>query len=374
MARRDVTFDINANVQGEQELETLARELENLGQQAAESAPEVARFANRLREIASQQSLVNQFRAQRTALDQTSAALSEARQRTAALAVQIRNTAAPTRQLQNQFERARREVRQLAQAEQDQRLGLQQLRGALQGAGISTRNLAEAQRLLNLRTRVTRQQVDTLRNRLIAAGDAGEEAGRRTRRGLDQAGDEARSTADEISSVRDILLGFFAADQAGQLVQHLVETADQWTEINARLKLVTDSQEEFNHVQDALFQISQKSRTALAGNVALYARSADAIKRLEGTTKDALKFTEAIAKALKISGASAEESTSVQLQLSQALASGVLRGEEFNAIMENGLRVSQALAKGLGLPIGAQDKAGGRAGRWWRRFNYLPRI
>jgi tape measure domain-containing protein len=353
MARRDVTFNIDANVEGEQELESLARELDALGNEAGESSPELARLAGELRDIASQQSLVDQFRAQRTALDQTSSALSEARERTAQLAVELRNTEAPTRRLQNQFEQARRQVRNLAQAEQDQRLGLQRLRGSLQEAGISIRNLSEAQRRLNTSLRTTQGDVTTLRSRLQAAGEAGEDAGRRTERGMDRAGREARSTADEIRNLRDGLVGLFAADQAVELARHLKDTADQWTEINAKLKLVTDSQEDFNHVQEALFQISQESRTALAGNVALYARSADAIKRLGGNTADALDFTEALAKALKLSGASASEATSVQMQLSQGLASGVLRGEEFNAVMENGLRVSQALAAGLGVPVGA---------------------
>lgn len=64
------------------------------------------------------------------------------------------------------------------------------------------------------------------------------------------------------------------------------------------------------------------------------------------------KVTETIATSLILSGASAAEASSVTTQLSQALASGVLRGEEFNSVMENGGRLARLLAAGMGTTIG----------------------
>jgi tape measure domain-containing protein len=68
------------------------------------------------------------------------------------------------------------------------------------------------------------------------------------------------------------------------------------------------------------------------------------------SSDEVLKITEAVSTGLKLSGASTEESSSVITQFSQALAQGVLRGEEFNAVNEAGDRVIRALAAGMGLP------------------------
>jgi tape measure domain-containing protein len=351
MASRDVEFHIGADVEGLQGLETLARELAALGNEAGESAPEVARLSGELQEIGSQQGLINQFRAQRAALEQTSTALNEARERTQQLALELRNTENPSRSLQNQFERARREVRNLAQAEQNQRLGLQQLRGALSDAGISTRNLAEDQVRLNTRLRETQGEVATLRGRLQQTGNAGEDAGRQIEHGLNQASREAGGLSDGLRNIRDNLVGFFAADQALELAKSLAETADQWAQINDKLQSTTESQEEFNQVQEALFQISQNTRTALAANAAFYAKTDQAVKNLGGSTQEALDLTDAIAKSLRISGASAEEAAQLQDQLAEALNEGALSGDKFNAITGEGDRLLKALADGLGVPV-----------------------
>jgi tape measure domain-containing protein len=77
---------------------------------------------------------------------------------------------------------------------------------------------------------------------------------------------------------------------------------------------------------------------------------------LGGEQKDALTITESISQALRLSGASATEAQSSLLQFGQALASGVLRGEEFNSVVENSPRLAQALADGLNVPIGRLRK------------------
>jgi tape measure domain-containing protein len=69
------------------------------------------------------------------------------------------------------------------------------------------------------------------------------------------------------------------------------------------------------------------------------------------SSSQVLDITEAISTGLKLSGANAQESSSVITQFSQALAQGVLRGEEFNAVNESGDRVIRALAAGMGLRV-----------------------
>ncbi|CCG33847.1 Phage tail length tape-measure protein 1 [Klebsiella aerogenes EA1509E] len=95
--------------------------------------------------------------------------------------------------------------------------------------------------------------------------------------------------------------------------------------------------------------ISQKTGTAFSDNAGLFARSAASMREFGYSSGDVLKVTEAISTGLKLSGASTSEASSVITQFSQALAQGVLRGEEFNSVNENGDRIIRALAAGMGV-------------------------
>ena len=95
--------------------------------------------------------------------------------------------------------------------------------------------------------------------------------------------------------------------------------------------------------------ISQRTGTAFADNASLFARSASSMREYGYRSEEVLKVTEAISTGLKLSGASSAEASSVITQFSQALAQGVLRGEEFNSVNESGDRVIRALAAGMGV-------------------------
>ncbi|MEQ4788603.1 phage tail tape measure protein, partial [Morganella morganii] len=107
-----------------------------------------------------------------------------------------------------------------------------------------------------------------------------------------------------------------------------------------------------SRAQQELMSLSQRTGTSLAANTNLYARIAQSMRDAGYASGDVAKVTETIATSLILSGASAAEASSVTTQLSQALASGVLRGEEFNSVMENGGRLARLLAAGMGTTIG----------------------
>ncbi|ELT3843979.1 phage tail tape measure protein, partial [Escherichia coli] len=119
--------------------------------------------------------------------------------------------------------------------------------------------------------------------------------------------------------------------------------------VNARLKQASQSSDEFSSSQKVLMDISQRTGTAFSDNAALFARSAASMREYGYSAGDVLKVTEAISTGLKISGASTAEAGSVITQFSQALAQGVLRGEEFNSVNESGDRIVRALAAGMGV-------------------------
>lgn len=144
---------------------------------------------------------------------------------------------------------------------------------------------------------------------------------------------------------------------AGALsIGKVVQYADAWTGVESRLKLVTNSTQELEKTQTALFNVAEKSRSSFTDTATLYTRMANATKSMNISQEEMLRTTETINKALVISGASTAESSSAILQLSQAMASGVLRGEEFNSISENGSEILNILGQSLGKTTGELRK------------------
>ena len=145
-------------------------------------------------------------------------------------------------------------------------------------------------------------------------------------------------------------VGSYAAAMAGALaVGNIIHQADSWNQVNARLKQASTSTDDFAVSQKSLFEVSQRTGTAFADNANLFSRSSASMREFGYSSSDVLGVTEALALGLQLSGAGAAESSSVITQFSQALGQGVLRGEEFNAVNENGDRVIRALATGMGV-------------------------
>ena len=161
---------------------------------------------------------------------------------------------------------------------------------------------------------------------------------------------------DQVSSAKSQLLAFLSINWAAGKLQEIVQIADAWNMMAARLKLATIGQQEYAVAQKALFEIAQRIGVPIQETATLYGKLQQAVRMLGGEQKDALTITESISQALRLSGASATEAQSSLLQFGQALASGVLRGEEFNSVVENSPRLAQALADGLNVPIGRLRK------------------
>ncbi|EQB1506997.1 phage tail tape measure protein [Enterobacter hormaechei] len=161
-----------------------------------------------------------------------------------------------------------------------------------------------------------------------------------------------RALADltgQLNSAKASAVGLTGAFAGAYATGHLISLADEWSSVNARLKQASKSSDDFKESQRALMDISQRTGTAFSDNASLFARSAASMREYGYSSEEVLKVTEAISTGLKLSGASTSEASSVITQFSQALAQGVLRGEEFNSVNENGDRVIRALASGMGV-------------------------
>lgn len=145
-----------------------------------------------------------------------------------------------------------------------------------------------------------------------------------------------------------VLSGAFAAVS----VSALASQADAYANMASRLKLVTTTAQEFNEAQKAVFDIAQSSYQPLSATAELYQRIATNQKELGLSGKEVAGIVGTISKSMAVSGASAASANAALIQLGQAFASGVLRGEELNSVMEQAPALAQAIAAGMGKTVG----------------------
>ncbi|UDF33751.1 UNVERIFIED_ORG: tape measure protein [Shinella sp. XGS7] len=158
------------------------------------------------------------------------------------------------------------------------------------------------------------------------------------------------SVSQQLAEVRNQFMAFIGLQAGIQGIAGIARQADEYTSLNARLRLVTDSQAEFNQAQERTRALAQQYQAPLADTVTLYARLQRALKPLGGDARATTVAVEALLASMRINGSSVAESSSAILQFSQALSAGALRGEEFNSIAEAAPPLLDALARGLGKP------------------------
>lgn len=167
------------------------------------------------------------------------------------------------------------------------------------------------------------------------------------------AGGRAEQQTTALESATRKLQGALALLGIGAGVGAVIRMADEYTKFTAQLHLATQSQREYAAALDDVRRIANTAQQDLAATGVLYARIANGTRELGIAQKQVASITEVVNLALKVSGATAAESASAMLQLSQSFASGTLRGEEFNAVNEAAPRLMKALADGIGVPVGA---------------------
>ncbi|WP_081261017.1 tape measure protein [Sphingobium yanoikuyae] len=162
-----------------------------------------------------------------------------------------------------------------------------------------------------------------------------------------------------ITSVTRNLRGFragLAGLGVGFLVKEFADLADKSTQMDAKLRLATNSTYSYAQAQKDVHAIAKNTRTELTSTATLYSKMAANGKTLKATQLEIARATETVTKSLKISGATTGETSSTVLQLGQALASGRLNGDEFRSLTENAPRLMQVIADAIGKPRGELKK------------------
>jgi len=189
----------------------------------------------------------------------------------------------------------------------------------------------------------------------IGAKDNASAAFRKVSDALKGVGDEGEKANKKLKSAGDTakqLKGVLAGVVTVAALKLLSEYVDVWTNLNNKLKLVTDSANQLASTQAKLFRLAQETRQDLSSTVGLYSRLARSTKTLGLTQKQLLSITKTVNQAFVISGAGSSEAASAITQFGQALASGTLRGDELNSVMEQAPRLMEALTSALGITSG----------------------
>ncbi len=151
-----------------------------------------------------------------------------------------------------------------------------------------------------------------------------------------------------MSSLSGVAKGLLAALS----VQQVASYADAWTELNNKVANSVRTGEAQAEVMQRIFDVSQATQSSLNGTATLYARLERGTRTYNTSAEDLTRLTTIINQGFAVSGATAQEAENAIIQLSQGIASGVLRGEEFNSVSEQGSRLMVALADSMGVSIG----------------------
>lgn len=151
-----------------------------------------------------------------------------------------------------------------------------------------------------------------------------------------------------MSSLSGVAKGLLAALS----VQQVASYADAWTELNNKVANSVRTGETQAEVMQRIFDVSQATQSSLNGTATLYARLERGTRTYNTSAEDLTRLTTIINQGFAVSGATAQEAENALIQLSQGIASGVLRGEEFNSVSEQGSRLMVALADSMGVSIG----------------------
>jgi tape measure domain-containing protein len=149
---------------------------------------------------------------------------------------------------------------------------------------------------------------------------------------------------------------------AGLVGREFIRLSDSFTNVQNRLKLVTDGTAELTAVQEELFRVSQETRTSFEANATLFNRLALSSKDLGISLDDVVQITQSLNQAVILSGAATTEASAGLIQLSQGLASNRLSGDELRSVLEQLPVVADVIAKQLGVTRG-ELKFFGEAGK-----------
>jgi tape measure domain-containing protein len=222
------------------------------------------------------------------------------------------------------------------------------------GKALPPGQLNEANRALGAAGRAARELDHELDDAGRAADRVGDEV-KRTNRELREAERNAAALGASFGNIVGRVVAIAGAYLGGR---EIVAYADEYKSLASQIRLTAKTSEEFQAAQTGIFNIAQSTRQALTGTTSLYASLQRSTESLGYSQERLLGVTKTINQAITISGTSASAAEAALVQLGQGFASGTLRGEELNSVLEQAPRLAKAIAEGMGVTVGELRQLG----------------
>ncbi|WP_275289316.1 tape measure protein [Halomonas elongata] len=178
--------------------------------------------------------------------------------------------------------------------------------------------------------------------------DAERDVNRSTKR-MGKSFDRTDKSVQNVNSSLGELKTIVTAVAGAMAVQRVVQYADAWTAVTNKLKIVSDTQREYNDSVERTFAIAKESRNSFEGTVDLYSKLARTNRTLRRSQEEVYQVTETVAKAVALSGVSAQAAEGAVTQFGQAMSGNFsAAGQEMNSILEQTPGLAEAIAKGMG--------------------------
>lgn len=213
------------------------------------------------------------------------------------------------------------------------------------------RKITESAKRMYLETRTPMEQFKSKQaevNKLLEVGAIDVETYQRKIKQLNEDLKKAESAGSGFAGVIGRLKGLFAGFALVSFAKGMAETADKMQVLDNQVRQTTAGEAEFAAVKGRLLQVANQTRADLSATTELYVKSSRALKDYGYSQEEVLKFTEATNNAMTIGGVAAEQQSAALLQLSQALGSGVLQGDEFKSIAEAAPILLDTIAEYMG--------------------------
>ena len=189
-----------------------------------------------------------------------------------------------------------------------------------------------------------------------------EHAVQKVAKSFDEAAKSAEGFGASSAAVAKGGVAAFAIIKAWEMVAanigKAIEAADEYTRIESRLRQLSGGASGAVELQKELYTVAQESRQSFVELANTYAQVARATQDLGISQSELMNITKTVSQAVSLSGSSTQAAQAAMVQFSQAMASGTLRGEELNSIMEQTPRLAQAIAQGMGIGIGELRRLG----------------
>lgn len=286
---------------------------------------------------------INQIQELANQIEQAGGNVSQLRQNANALqsAWQNLSTDEQTRRLQNLSQEAER-LRNITNARMT--LGLtgdeqirQQIRNITAAFNALRNDSSISQAEMARATAAYRQQLTQLNSQLQSTTQA-----------QHQTAQSANQLNTAFGGLKNLIAGLGLAASTKQLI----EMADEFNNLQAKVKLATGEGIDFANAMTEIKNIADETQLPLTATGELFTKLTGVTKELGLSQNQVLGITKTINQAMSISGGSAESMNAAIIQLAQGLSAGALRGDEFNSVVEQAPRLAKALADGLGVNIG----------------------